>query len=177
MNRVMSLRELVIAIACLALGGASVAFWFHAANTAPPDLAGVEQLHRLDSLATLSDNADELVKLWDDRAVRIQAGRPAEVGKATIYEDDRRWEASPGRERSVCYDMEIQDLQFAGDWAFEWAYGSYETATSHGKVIQRGKVMRIMRRQRDGSWKFTHVIGLADTIPSAAPVKHPCVTP
>ncbi len=29
---------------------------------------------------------------------------------------------SSGRERSLCYDLEVQDIQITGDWAFEWGY-------------------------------------------------------
>jgi hypothetical protein len=55
--------------------------------------AGIERLHQQDVEATLTDKADELAKLWDNEAVRIQLGRPAEIGKAVIYENDKRWEA------------------------------------------------------------------------------------
>ena len=84
--------------------------------------AGIEKLHQQDRDATLSGKADELVKLWDPEAVRIQAGRPAEVGRNVIYEDDKRWEANIGqRDRWLCAELEIQDLQIHGNWAFEWA--------------------------------------------------------
>jgi hypothetical protein len=36
------------------------------------DTSAIELLHQLDIDATLADKADEMVKLWDDRAVRIQ---------------------------------------------------------------------------------------------------------
>jgi hypothetical protein len=52
--------------------------------------AGIEKLHQQDRDATLSDKADELKKLWDPEAVRIQAGSPAEVGRNVIYEDATR---------------------------------------------------------------------------------------
>jgi hypothetical protein len=48
--------------------------------------AGIEQLHQQDRDATLSDKADELETLWDPEAVRIQPGRPAEVGRQVIYD-------------------------------------------------------------------------------------------
>src|SRR6266705_5562574 len=54
----------------------------------------IEHLHHQDIEATLSDKADELAKLWDSEAVRIQPGGPAEVGKATILANDKRWEAN-----------------------------------------------------------------------------------
>jgi hypothetical protein len=62
-----------------------------------------------DREATLSDSADQLAKLWDKDAVRFPMGRPAEIGAAVIYADDKRWEMSAGGERTLCYDMEVQD--------------------------------------------------------------------
>src|SRR5579859_1370583 len=106
------------------------------------DLKGIERLHEQDKEATLADSADQLAKLWDKDAVRFHAERPAEIGAAVIYADDKQWEMSSGRERSLCYDMEIQDIQIAGDWAFEWGYGSYKTAKGDKESVQYGQLMR-----------------------------------
>lgn len=133
---------------------------------------GIEQLHRLDVEATLSDKADQLAKLWDDAAVRIQSHSPVEIGKATIYANDKRWEAKPDRPKTLCYKPEIKDLQIAGDWAFEWGYMSYKDS-SNAKAI-RGKVLRVMKRQSDGSWKFARVIVFDEPNESAAPMSDPC---
>jgi len=144
-------------------------------NGSEQDIAGIERLHQQDAAATLSDKADELVKLWDNDAVRIQPGLPAEVSKAVIYADDKRWEASKGKQKTLCGRLEIQDLQVAGDWAFEWGYGSLKEKTAEGKVSTgQGKVLRVLHRQVDGSWKFAWVMNLTDKLPSAAPVSHPC---
>ena len=139
------------------------------------DMKGIERLHEQDKEATLSDSADQLAKLWDKDAVRFLVARPAEIGAAVIYADDKQWEMSSGRERTLCYDMEVQDIQIAGDWAFEWGYGSIKTAKAPNKVsIQYGKVMRIMKRQSDGTWRFARVMGLLDPSASAVVLKHPC---
>ena len=124
------------------------------------DRAAIERLHEQDRDATLSDSADQLAKLWDKDGVRFSAERLAEIGAAVIYADDKRWEMSSGRERSLCYDLEIQDLQIAGDWAFEWGYGSYKISKSGKESILYGKVMRVMKRQSDGTWRFARVMGL-----------------
>src|SRR5215470_18701110 len=58
-------------------------------NGSEQDISGIERLHQQDAAATLSDKADELAKLWDNDAVRIQPGRPAEVSKAVIYANDK----------------------------------------------------------------------------------------
>ena len=144
-------------------------------NGSEQDIAGIERLHQEDAAATLSDKADELAKLWDNDAVRIQPGRPAEVGKTVIYADDKKWEATKGKQKTLCGVLEIQDLQVAGDWAFEWAYGSYKENTADGKVSKaQGKTLRVLHRQVDGSWKFAWVMNYTEKNPTGAPVSHPC---
>lgn len=144
-------------------------------NGSEQDIAGIERLYQQDAAATLSDKAEEHAKLWDNDAVRIQPGSPAEVGKAVIYANDKRWEASKGKQKMLCGRMEIQDLQIAGDWAFEWGYFSFKENTAEGKLsTSQGKVFRVLHRQADGSWKFARVMNFMEKLPSAAPVSHPC---
>src|SRR5215510_551677 len=114
-------RGVVIAVAAL---GAAVgtALMARENRTVEQDRAGIERLHQQDITATLSDKADQLANLWDKDAVRIQPGRPAEVSKAVIVADDKRWEATKGNQKALCAHMEIQDVKIAGDWAYEWAY-------------------------------------------------------
>ena len=139
------------------------------------DRVAIERLHEEDKEATLSDSADQLAKLWDKDAVRLLAGRPAEIGAAVIYADDKRWEMSIGRERDLCYDLEIQDVRIAGDWAFEWGYGSLKISKDGKVSIGYGKVLRVMKRQSDGTWRFARVMGLLDPSASAVGVlQHPC---
>jgi ketosteroid isomerase-like protein len=143
------------------------------ASTAAADRIAIERLHQLDVEATYSDKADELVKLWDNDAARIQPGRPTEIGKALIYANDKRWE-STSNEQTLCYKPEIQNLQIAGNLAFEWGYFSYKSSTDGKLVTGRGKVARVLKRQPDGSWKFVSVMGYPEKLESAAPVSHPC---
>ena len=138
------------------------------------DLKGIERLHEQDKEATLADSADQLAKLWDKDAVRFHAERPAEIGAAVIYADDKQWEMSSGRERTLCYDMEVQDIQIAGDWAFEWGYGSYKIARGDKETVQYAKLMRVIKRQSDGTWRFARVMGLPASSASSVVLKHPC---
>jgi len=138
------------------------------------DMKGIERLHEQDKEATLSDSADQLAKLWDKDAVRFLVNRPAEIGAAVIYADDKQWEMSSGRERTLCYDMEVQDIQIAGDWAFEWGYFSGKSAKADKVSIFYGKGMRVMKRQRDGTWRFARVMSLLAPSASAVVLKHPC---
>src|SRR6516164_4151861 len=159
-------------IAMLMAGASSTPRASH--SSVEQDLVGIERLHEQDKEASLADSADQLAKLWDKDAVRFHAERPAEIGAALIYADDKQWEMSSGRERSLCGDLEIQDIQIAGDWAFEWGYFSYKVAKGDKESVQYGKVMRVMRRQSDGTWRFARVMGLLDSSASAVVLKHPC---
>jgi len=91
-----------------------------------------------------------------------------------IYADDKRWEMSSGRERTLCYDMEVQDLQIAGDWAFELGYVSGNSEKGGKVSIQYATVMRVMKRQSDGTWTFARVTGVLEPSASAVVLKHPC---
>ena len=111
------------------------------------DRAAIERLREEDREATLSDSADQLAKLWDKDGVRFPGGSPAEIGAAVIYADDKRGEMSSGRERTLCYDIEIQDVQIAGDWAFEWGYLSGKSSKGGKESIFYGNMMRETRRR------------------------------
>lgn len=144
----------------------------HSPTPSAADSAGIERLHRLDVAATLADKADSLELLWDADAIRLQPGGRAEIGRMVIHADDKRHETRTGGGKTVCYRSEIQDLQFAGDWAFEWGYFSYREVSDTAAI--RGKVMRIMKRQPDGSWKFARVMGFVERNASDAPLANPC---
>ena len=163
---------MLFVIAMLVAGASSAPQATH--PSVEQDMKGIERLHEQDKDATLADSADQLAKLWDKDAVRFHAERPAEIGAAVIYADDKQWEMSSGRERSLCYDLEIQDIQIAGDWAFEWGYFSGKSAKSDKVSIFYGKGMRVMKRQRDGTWRFARVMSLLAPSASAVVLKHPC---
>jgi len=138
---------------------------------APPsdeqDRRAIEQLHEQDIAATLTDDADQLAKLWDQDAVRLQSGSPAEVGKATIYSNDKRWQANLHGGRTLSYRPDLKDLQIIEGWAFEW--GTFEVRfreSEHGsETMLKGKVLRVLKKQSDGSWKFACVMALIDAPP------------
>ena len=150
---------------------AGVTLLAHENGSAQNPRMAIERLHHQDLEATLSGKADDLAKLWDSEAVRIAPGRPAEIGKAVIYADDKREEDSGGGQ-NLCYRPEIKDLQVVGDWAFEWGYFSYKESAN--AKPGRGKVLRVLKLQPDGSWKFARVIGFTEKLESAAPISHPC---
>ncbi len=90
------------------------------------DSAGIEKFHQREIAATLSRDPVALTDLYTDDAVRLGAGRPAEIGKKAIRESNERWSARPGV-KVVSYVPETKDLTILKGWAIEWGYitGSY----------------------------------------------------
>src|SRR5438045_9423278 len=111
--------KIMVIVGSLA-ASAAIAVFAYQNNSAEQTRIGIEQLHQLDVEATLSDKADELAKLWDSEAVRIEPGRAAEVGRPEIYAYDKRWESKADRPKSLCYQSEIKDAQIVGEWPFDW---------------------------------------------------------
>src|SRR5437588_1561108 len=163
--------KIIAIVGSLAASAATAAFAYQN-NSAEQTRFAIERLHQQDVEAPLSDKADELAKLWDSEAVRIQPGRAAEVGKAEIHANDKRWESKADRAKTLCYKSEIKDVQIVCDWAFEWGYLSYKDSSNPKPM--RGKVLRVMKRQPDGSWKFARVIVFNENKESAAPMSDPC---
>src|SRR5438105_14700751 len=163
--------KIMAIVGSLAVSAATAAFAYQN-NSAEQTRFAIERLHQQDVEAPLSDKADELAKLWESEAVRIQPGRAAEVGKPEIYANDKRWESKADRPKTLCYKSEIKDVQIVGDWAFEWGYFSYKDSSNPKPM--RGKVLRVMKRQTDGSWKFARVMGYSEKLDSAAPMSNPC---
>ena len=82
----------------------------------------------------------------------------------SISADDKRWETTKTGQ-SLSYKPDIKDLQIAGDWAFEWGYfdASYKESANAAPLAVRGKQLRILKRQQDGSWRFARVMSVIDS--------------
>ena len=126
-------------------------------NTRAADLAAIEKLHQEDIVATLSGDANLLTNLWTGDGVRLGPGAPAEVGKKAIHAGNKKALASGFK--ALSYVPEIKELQIVGGSAFEWGYFEAKIKISpEGEPLSyRGKFLRVLRRQSDGSWKFTRV--------------------
>jgi len=129
------------------------------------DKLAIERLHQQDITATLTDNADELAKLWDDDAVRLRANAPTEMSKAVIYAHDKHWQENLHGGKTLSYKPEIKDLQIVGGWAFEWDTFevTYKESERAKPVTIHGKALRVLKRQPDGSWKFARVMAVTDS--------------
>jgi ketosteroid isomerase-like protein len=110
--------------------------------------------------------------LWDEEAVRLQSSSPAEIGKAVIYVNDKRWQVSLHGGRTLSYKPDLKDMHIVDGWAFEW--DTFEVRfreSEHGsEKMLHGKMLRVLKKQSDGSWKFARVIALIDAPQKTQPI-------
>jgi ketosteroid isomerase-like protein len=127
------------------------------------DLREIEKLHSLDIAATLSGDQVALSTGWTDDIVMLQQGEEPAVGRqAILAARERRSAAMPGF-RVVTYVPEIKDVTIADGWAFEWGLfaASFVEAAGGNEMPLRGKLLRVLKKQADGSWKVA--IGMWNT--------------
>ena len=123
------------------------------------DLDAIQKLHRQDVAATLAGDPKALAELWANDAVRLEPG-PAEIGKSVIVQHDTETMQKNREMRILTYAPEIQDIKIIDGWAFEWGYfdSTYRENPEAPIKSLRGKLLRVLERQKDGSWKFARVM-------------------
>ena len=119
------------------------------------DLAAITALHEADVAAVLAEDVDALLNLWSEEPVAlppdgaILAGREAIAG---MLEPIRSNVGGPWQ--TVEYTQDFTEVEVIGEYA--WDLGTVRRRlvhTSGTEVILNGKLLRILRRQTDGSWR------------------------
>jgi uncharacterized protein (TIGR02246 family) len=118
-------------------------------------MAAIDKLHQDDVAATLSQNPDQLAALWTDDGVLLTPGNAPVIGKQTIREG-----ATHSVAKIVSYTPRIQDVSVTGDLAVEWGYFdvTFQDPNQQQTGAFHGRFLRAMKKQQDGSWKFTRVM-------------------
>lgn len=124
------------------------------------DMIGIEELHQQDVAATLSGDPQQLAELWTDEAVRLEPGRPAEIGKLVIRVNTERAIAKNPEFKILTYEPEIMSVKIVEEWAFEWGYfdASYRDGSESSVKSFRANLLRVLRKQSNGSWKFARAM-------------------
>jgi uncharacterized protein (TIGR02246 family) len=124
------------------------------------DTQGIQKLHQRDIDATLSGDPQALADLFAEDAVLLEPGSAAVIGKAAILAGNKKEQAEHPGAKIMSYKPDIRDIQIAEGWAYEWGYFDSSFRESEKSELKsfRGKALRILRRQPDGSWKFARVM-------------------
>jgi uncharacterized protein (TIGR02246 family) len=132
------------------------------------DMAAIERLHNRDAAAAKAGDLAALAELWADDAVALPPGEPPVIGIDAI----RRWLAAsqpaPSKVEILEYLLHFNEVKVFGDEAIEWGRICV-TVRPHGatsSLRSSGNLMRVLKRQPDGSWKvFRSVWNIERPVP------------
>jgi uncharacterized protein (TIGR02246 family) len=124
------------------------------------DLRAIEAVNQRDVQFALAGDASMMMSQWTDDFVLLPPAGPILRGRRVIAEAFQGIE-SP---EIVEYVLDIQEVKVLGDHAFEWGTYRYSVRPRAGGETVRtgGKLMRILQRQPDGSWKMYRGISTVD---------------
>jgi uncharacterized protein (TIGR02246 family) len=127
------------------------------------DLRGIEALSQRDVEAALAGDTATMMSQWTDDIVLLQPAGPILRGRRAAAEA-LLGAASAIEVLEWVFDPE--EIKVLGDHAFLW--GTYEGSVrprAGGEAIRTsGKLMRILQRQPDRSWKVYRTISTVDPL-------------
>jgi ketosteroid isomerase-like protein len=135
------------------------------------DLRAIERLNQAEVRAVLANDVRSLMSLWSDDLVLLPPAGPIQRVRSSYDEMLRQ-----GLEQSRALDFvecvfEFEEIQVLGDYAFEWGTYRWRARPRAGgdTMTIHGKIMRILRREPDGSWKMHRTINNTEPLQAAAP--------
>ena len=116
------------------------------------DVRAIEAVNQRDVQFALANDADKMMSQWTDDVVLLPSEGPIMRGRDAIADAFR----GVARPDILEYVLDIQEVKVLGDHAFQWGTYSYSMRPRAGGEAVRiaGKLMRILQRQADGSWKI-----------------------
>jgi uncharacterized protein (TIGR02246 family) len=149
------------------LGGILLMFGGCEMNSTTDDteaLAAIQELHAKDIEASKARDFDTLLSLWTEDGVLLEPGKEPVIGIEAIRAYMEEQKEVSQTYKITKYDHRWEEIKVIGDWAFEWGY--FDAAAEMigtGEVIeQKGKLLRLLKKQKDGSWKAARVIAHND---------------
>lgn len=129
------------------------------------ELAAIRELHAKDIKASKARDFETLLSLWTEDGVLLEPGKKPTIGKDAIkaYMDEQK-EASKAYVIKK-YEHRWEEIKVIGNWAFEWGFfvAVAEMIATNEIIEQKGKLLRVLKQQKDGSWKVARVIAHNDS--------------
>lgn len=130
----------------------------------PEDITAIEQLAENWRAGWLSGDPETLLSLLSDEPVLIMSSQDPIIGKEAIRQlyqyvfENYTFTSDENYIRTT--DVERIEIEVDGDLGYIWSrYKNTETPKAGGETIEdHGQSVSIVRRQHDGSWKFTRLI-------------------
>jgi ketosteroid isomerase-like protein len=135
----------------------------HAADAAQDSIA-INELHQKDMRAVVAGDTATLMSLWTDDIVSLPPTGPIQRGRQANAATLRAGMREAAGIDPTDYRLSFDELTIRGDIAIEWgSYASRARIKSNDSVVTGGgKLMRVLRRQQDGSWLVWRTIYTVD---------------
>jgi uncharacterized protein (TIGR02246 family) len=124
------------------------------------DLEAIQRLHESDWKASKQFDFDTLITLWTDDGVLLQPNKKPIIGKKALFKYLRQEFKQTQNYDILEYRHDFQEVKITGDWAYEWGtfYGKVRMHKDGKLVNHQARLLRILKRQTDGSWKCARAI-------------------
>ena len=124
------------------------------------DMEAINALHLRDMEASKKWDVDTLTSLWSDDIVTLSQDEPPLIGKDANRASILRLREESRDIQIADYILSFNEVKIVGDWAFEWGtYSGTVKPVGRGEAIRTtGKVMRVLKRDSDGSWKIARAM-------------------
>lgn len=124
------------------------------------DIAVIEKLRKTDIEASLKGDTEILLSLMTDDIILIYPDQPPAKGIENIR---KRMEAYKKELENITikqYSITFDELVIEGGLAYEWGsfHHKYFLKDENREIEEKGRLMRILRKQPDGSWKVARSI-------------------
>jgi uncharacterized protein (TIGR02246 family) len=121
--------------------------------------AGIERLRKADIDATLTQDPGALSTLWADDGINLQTPGAPTIGITALRKFYEKFRSAYPEFRVVEYSPEFKELQLVEGWAIELidANATLRMSAKDEPVRVQTKLVRVLKRQGDGSWKFALV--------------------
>ena len=123
------------------------------------DRAAVEKLHKADIEATLTQEPSAVSALWSEDGVNLQTPGAPTVGINALKESYEKFRSEHPEFTVLKYSPDFKEIQFVDGWAIEVvdANATFKMSTKDDPITVQRKLVRVLKRQSDGSWKFALV--------------------
>jgi ketosteroid isomerase-like protein len=120
------------------------------------DLRAITALNQHDVDAVLASDIDALFSQWSDDFVVIPSAGPIVRGRRANVEAVRNSLEQIRAFEPVEFVVDFAEITVVGHYAFEWGtFRGISRPRAGGEAVSyKGKLLRILQRQADGSWKM-----------------------
>ena len=131
------------------------------------DRQAIEALHEKDMAASKARDLATLLSLCTEDCLMLPPGEAPIVGKGAIRASLERDLEQEQDYQITEYVHNFEEVKVLGDWAFEWGRFSAaaEPVAGGPPIRSSGKILRILARQADGTWKVARSIWNNDHTP------------